>query len=164
MRSAFLLALLCALLPHPVAAQGLGPPRAERIADSLLVRILNDGAELDIDGLSEEDVPPLTPRLYAVPAEGDCVPETHLVCGFRYFLAVSGDGESPEQAVFSLGLLGEITFTRFLPSAGDEPPRLRLTIQNHPSFVFERNPNLPRRQAVYLVTLDLRQLRIAREP
>ena len=164
MRTAFLLLALFCTLPGAAAAQGLGPPRADRVADTLLVRILNDGAELDIDGLSEDEVPPILPRLYAVAVEGDCVPETHLICGFRYYLALSGDGEAPEQAVFSLGVMGDLTFARFLPAAGDEPPRLRLTIENYPSYVFERNPRLTPRQAVYLVTLDLREIRIAPEP
>jgi hypothetical protein len=163
MRALLSAALLCVLLSDAAAAQGPGPLRPERIDDEVLVRILNAGAELDIDGLSEEEIPPLLPRLYAVPEEGDCVPETHLICGFRYYLAVSEDGDGPEQAVFSLGLLGEITFARFLPGEGSDPPRLRLTVESYPSFALERNAALPREQAVYVAVLGVKELRVARE-
>ncbi len=47
-------------------------------------------------------------KLYSIPQQGSCVPETHWICDYHYYLAVSTFDEYPEIAVVDLGIVGEI--------------------------------------------------------
>lgn len=163
MRTAvLLLALSCGLLAGPAAAQEPAPLRATPVTDSLLVRILNDGVVQEIE---RPRGPPtyLHPRLYRVREEGGCVEDTHMVCGYWYYLAVSEDGEAPRQAVFDLGWIGEVVGAELLAGRGPDRPRLRLTLANYPSHVFRYQRNLVLREAVYLVDLGVDELKIVKE-
>lgn len=158
---------LALTLPAAAAAQADSAGRMELgtqpVADTLLVWILNSAAEVPID--NEEASVYLVPRLYAVAIEGHCVPDTHVVCTHRYFLAIGDRGDlAPRQAVFDLGEVGKIIRARVMIDRGPEHPQLKLTVQNYPDHAFQYNPRLVRQTRVYSVELDVQALKIASEP
>lgn len=159
MRSILFAALLAVLLPLSSAAQGLGPPRPQRLdAGALLTRFLMEGREVSIAGLSDEGEPPLYwPRLYSMPAgQGSCGGRRDTVCGFRYYLALSGAGTRgrPEfQSVYDLGILGDVTRAEYRGTNRSEPFMLRITVLNLPRWIFETDRPPARQEAVYDIVL-----------
>src|SRR5262249_35113063 len=70
-----------------------------------LVEILNYGPVRDLNSENDRDQELRLP-LYEVPQEGDCVPNTTVVCSHHYYLAVStfeeGLGESQQFSIRNL--------------------------------------------------------------
>ncbi len=159
MRVIFFTALLAVLLSLSSAAQGLGPPRTQRLeGNAQLQRFLFEGREVSIGGLSDEGEPPFfMPRLHSLPVTGTCVRgETGSICGFRYYLALSGagtNGRGSWRAVYDLGVLGEITRAEYRTTNGGAPFLLRVTVLNLPRWTFETSRPPARQQAVYDIVL-----------
>jgi hypothetical protein len=159
MRAIFFTALLAVLLPLSSAAQGLGPPRPQRLeGNAQLQRFLLEGREVSISGLDDEGEPPLyMPRLYRMPAgQGSCGGQRNTVCGFRYYLALSGAGTRgrPQiRAVYDLGILGDVTRAEYRGTNGSEPFMLRITVLNLPRWTLETDRPPARQQAVYDIVL-----------
>ena len=156
----FFTALLTVLLPLSSAAQGLGPPRPQRQeGNAQLQRFLFEGREISISGLSDEEGEPpfFMPRLHSLPVMGTCVRgESGSICGFRYYLALSGAGVNGRpgfQSVFDLGVLGEITRAEYRNTNRGAPFMLRITVLNLPRWTFETSQPPARRQAVYDIIL-----------
>ncbi len=57
-------------------------------------------------------------KLYSIPQQGSCVPETHWNCDYHYYLAVSTFDEYPEIAVVDLGIVGEISKFELVETKG----------------------------------------------
>jgi hypothetical protein len=113
---------------------------------------------VSIAGLDDEGEPPLyMPRLYSLPVSGTCVArEPRSICGFRYYLALSGAGTRgrPQiQAVYDLGILGDVTRAEYRGTNRAEPFMLRITVLNLPRWTFGTDRPPARRQAVYDIIL-----------
>lgn len=139
--SALGLVLVCA---SPVLAQG----RVElAVSDSVsaheFVRILNEADVQDLDSIAPERAS-VSLHLYRVAEQGSCIPETHMICNYRYYLAVSDFGEYPDQAVFGLGEVGEIRSIKWLPTDGWGTALLQIEVSNYPEYAYARNPDLVR--------------------
>lgn len=157
--------LLAISVPGAVAAQGAEGRveiTAQPLADTLLVWILNSAVEVPIDGV--DGSLNLIPRLYAISDEGGCVEDTHMICSHRYFLAVAEEGAGGAQAVFDLGEVGEIVGARVMVGADPVHPHLALAVQNYPDHAFQYNPTLVRQKRIYVLTLDVKTLRIDPKP
>lgn len=97
-------------------------------------------------------------RLYAVPKEGNCIPDTHVVCSHRYYLAVSAFEDGMGEAVYDLGEVGEIDDIHWLQS--DEPltARLKLRVTNYPVEYFKTTKSLIKRQKNYELYIRIDKL------
>jgi hypothetical protein len=116
-------------------------PRSELI-EILVVGERTDLAEIGPAAKREKQ---LLMKLYGVAREGPCVPETHYVCSFDYYLAVSEFGYYPDQAAFRIGRWGEVRGVEWLPRQADDEygtARLRLQVANYPAAVLPYNSEL----------------------
>jgi hypothetical protein len=89
-------------------------------------------------------------------ARGSCGGRRDTVCGSRYYLALRGAGTRgrPQiQAVYDLGILGDVTRAEYRGTNGSEPFMLRITVLNLPRWIFETDRPPARQQAVYDIVL-----------
>jgi hypothetical protein len=120
---------------------------SEPISHEEMVEILIIGERTELNSLgpaSKRDKQLLI-NMYGVPREGPCIPETHYVCSFVYYLAVSEFGKYPPQGAFRIGEFGEIRTVEWFPRESTDPygtARLRLEIANYPGFAFGYNADL----------------------
>jgi len=123
-----------------------------------LVEILNYGYVKELNSDPPKPRQELRLRLYAVPKEGDCVPDTHVVCSRHYYLAVSAFEEGMGEAVYDLGEVGEIDDIHWLQS--DEPltARLKLRASNYPVEYLKTTKNLVKRQKNYELEIRIDKL------
>ena len=84
------------------------------------------------------------PSVWFAPIAHTCVPDTHWVCSHDYYLAISTFDTYPEQAVYHLGTVGEITSIVSLPPVPGAEDRLLFTAANHPAAVLAAVPSLER--------------------
>ncbi|HEU0052194.1 MAG TPA: hypothetical protein VFQ39_03410, partial [Longimicrobium sp.] len=160
MRAVFA-AFLSLFLPLAAAAQGIGPPAGRLVANPELTAVLAGGHEVFVEGVTPDKVPPIFLRLHAVGVRGTCAGRRE-TCGFRYYLALQDDLDPPNRSVIDLGALGEITKAELLTTDGGPPARLRLTVANYPSWIFEYAGAPAKREAVYTIGLDTDSPRVSR--
>jgi hypothetical protein len=127
---------------------------AQPIEDERLVRILAN-AEMRRLPADENIV-----RLYGIPEQGDCNPETHWVCSHDYYVAISAYGEAPDQSVYRIGRVGEITEAVALPRVPGVQDRLRITSINYPAEVLARMPGLERVERHFELRINESRLEI----
>ena len=134
--------------------------KPSEITNELLVDILNNSERQVPDIPSDHQWPssknhvmtPFIVKLYSIPMQGDCIPETHMICSHRYYLAIGDYGEEPLQAVFYLGNFGEITKFKWVTT----PVRMAsidIEIQNYPTYAFKRNRELKKKTHFYRIRL-----------
>ena len=123
--------LLSLVALHPAQAD----VQLLKLEDSRLARIL---AEAVIQEIERPEKASHYLRLYGVGVEGDCVPETHWVCEFDYYLAVSTFGSWPKISVYSLGRIGEIVLVEYKQTNPGYQDTIRLTWANYPATVLKR--------------------------
>ena len=129
-----------------VVSEALADVELSKLEDARLARILA------LSVVSEVDRPESAShflRLFAVGVEGDCVPETHWVCSFDYYLAISTFDSWPETAVYSLGRLGEISRVEFREANAGYQDTIRIFTTNYPAAVLKRVPSLKRTEGSY---------------
>ncbi len=148
--------VIVAVLPRP--SQGQTPPQlgSTRIEDDRLVEILNNATVHELNALPAprgSGKGQLLLRLYALPRSGSCVPQSHQVCSYHYYLAVSEYDEMPRQTVYDLGEVGEIVDPRWLPDDRLGAAWLQLSVSNYPAHAFRSNPGLVRK--VIALKLDV---------
>jgi len=132
---------LCA---SPVLAQGkVDLAVSQSVSTKEFVHILNEADFQNLDSIAP-DRASVSLRLYRVAEQGSCIPETHMICSYRYYLAVSEFGEYPDQAVFGLGEVGEIQSVKWLPTDGWGRALLQVEVSNYPEYAYARNPDLVR--------------------
>jgi len=150
----------------PVRPREQGAPKASasisgtRINSPRLVEILNYGYVRDLNSDPPRPEQELRLRLYTVPKEGSCLPDTHVVCSNHYFLAVSSFEEGMGEAVYDLGEVGEISNIQW--QKADKPllARLRLTATNYPVDYFKTTKVLIRQQNNYRLDVSIDKLSV----
>ncbi|MEZ4820622.1 MAG: hypothetical protein R3A45_12355 [Bdellovibrionota bacterium] len=93
----------------------------------------------------------LKAKLISYPVQGDCVAETHVVCGHQYLLTTMTLDEDPDVYVYDLGEVGEITTLRRI-HADIKLIELELNAQNFPSTTLQQNSNLKIKQDRFGIT------------
>ncbi len=135
--------------------------RNNRIENATLVEILNYAEMQNLNNLSDKSKSSeLDLRLYSVGVEGACIPDTHGICSYKYYLAVAEQGVGLEQAVFFLGEVGEITKVEWLESPQTYVARLRFEVSNYSSIAFEMNTKLVRKTRSFELNVSARSLKI----
>lgn len=114
----------------------------QKVSDQLIVRILNNSEVADLNKLDKNSSDNLALKLYRVPVSGDCVAETHTICAYDYYLAVSEYDEQPRQSVFYLGAVGEISKINWHKNDKVDQATLSIRVTNYPIAVFKQNPDL----------------------
>ncbi len=132
---------------------GLSVQVDERMRDEKIVSILNKAKMTELNKLSPDIKKTLILKLYKIPFSGSCVPETHMTCGYEYYLAVSEYDEMPDQAVWYFGKVGEITAIEWLKQDEVDKALIKFKVRNYPALALERNPDLPKKEKT--VTLDV---------
>ena len=122
-----------------------------------LVEILNYGRVRELNSENDRDQE-LRLRLYEVPREGDCVPDTHVVCSHHYYLAVSTFEEGLGESVFDLGEVGEIAEIQWLKSGKPGAARLKIRVVNFPEEYFKSNATLTRNEQSYELEITVEKL------
>lgn len=157
----FIIASICFLVcPYLSFANDELELKPSEINHELLVDILNNSERQVPDIPSDHQWPssknhvmtPFIVKLYSIPMQGDCIPETHMICSHKYYLAIGDYGEEPLQAVFYLGNFGEITKFKWVTT----PIRTALIdieIQNYPTYAFERNQELKKKTQFHRIKL-----------
>ncbi len=144
-RSLRLAFLVIVGLPLATAAQvdryGRYSTQASQIIDPLMVELLNNARLIQLDTLLSSDVD-LSARLYVVRSyRSDCsYGDGH--CGYRFYVAVSEQTESPAQAVWLIGefgpFLGVYTGRRLRSSS---PGRILFDLSVQPVFPMDHPLN-----------------------
>jgi hypothetical protein len=151
--------------PRRAAAQRGFAIRPERLDAPPLAFVLLWGAPVDLERLPGGRSQPLQVRLWQVAVERSCGPAGHLICAYRYYLAVGDPGEGGAEAVYDLGEFGTVERLRWLSGASDERPVLELTALNYPAHVFRYWPGLRRERRTFVLTADTDSVRVrARNP
>ena len=129
-----------------------------RIKSPRLVEILNYGFVRELSSDPPKPEQELRLRLYAVPKEGNCLLDTHVVCSHHYYLAVSSFEEGAGEAVYDLGEVGEISNIQWLKANKPWEARLRLTVTNYPVDYFKTTKTLIRQQKDYELYISIDKL------
>ena len=130
----------------------------EAVTSSELIRVLNNTrAIVELVELPAGERQGVLARLYSVPVPGECVPGTHATCAFDYYLAVSEYDEQPRQAVFHLGVAGEITDLAWVspPSPEANAATLGFKVASYPASAVSANPNLEKRADRYQIRISV---------
>lgn len=122
-----------------------------------LVEILNYGRVRDLNSENDRDQE-LRLRLYEVPREGDCVPDTHVVCSHHYYLAVSAFEEGLGESVFDLGEVGAIAEIQWLKPHKPLTAHLKIRVVNYPEEYFKSNAALIKKEQSYELEITLENL------
>lgn len=115
---------------------------SKRIENALALELATEAEKLDLLKLPDAAPTNIYLWLYSISNEGDCVPETHLVCSFTYFLASRHDGYSGISALFELGQYGEIADIKWVESKDLDVAVLEFSVYNYPKYILERSPAL----------------------
>jgi len=153
------IALLSPYSP-PLAAQstrGSVAIKSKPLRAEPLVEILNYGRVRELNSANDRDQE-LRLRLYEVPREGDCVPDTHVVCSHHYYLAVSTFEEGLGESVFDLGEVGEIAEIQWLKPGKPGAARLKIRVVNYPEEYFKSNAALVKKQQSYELEITVENL------
>lgn len=162
MRVLLTIMMLLSLSFTPAYADGLDGLRDKRVNNPLLVKILNSAKVLDLNNLpsSQKWGRQLSIRLFSIGIAGTCTPSTHMICSHSYYLAVSEFDEAPDQAVYDLGTVGEITRVEWLQDNRIDRARLLVVVSNYPNYAFTSNPSLVRKVSTYEVDVSVNSLMI----
>lgn len=133
---------------------------AKRITSPKLVEILNYGHVRELNKLPSGKDQSLNLRLYAVPIEGSCVPDTHVVCSHHYYLAVHTFEEGLGESVFDLGEVGESDDIIWLDHKKDLTANIKITVNNYSNIGFEMNKALAKRQRKYELAINLESISV----
>jgi hypothetical protein len=155
-------ALSIALLtPYsPLAAQtarGSVAIKSKPVRVEPLVEILNYGRVKELNSENNRDQE-LRLRLYDVPREGDCVPDTHVVCSHHYYLAVSAFEEGLGENVFDLGEVGEIAEIQWLKPGKPGAACLKIRVLSYPEEYLKSNASLTRKEQSYELEITVEKL------
>lgn len=123
----------------------------------LLVKILNNSEVIDVNDNSPHN---LVLKLYKIPVSGDCIAETHAICAYDYYLAVSEYDEQPRQSVFHLGVLGEINQIRWIIDDNLDQATLSIRVTNYPITTLELDSRLKPGSKDYLLHIGTQAIRI----
>lgn len=166
-RSVFVAVLLLSGALGCSARQGDAPSQGssaiqinQRISDTRIVKILNNAEVIDLNKLNGGDAQDLLLRLYEIPVSGSCVPETHLTCAHEYYLAVSEYDEQPNQSLFHLGTVGEITGIEWMKATESGKAEIVLQVASYPELAFERHPGLRKATKEYRLEIHVAELRV----
>lgn len=136
--------------------------KAQKINDKVLVRLLNSGQCEDLNQLDKNIEKSVHLRLCAVGNSGDCVRETEGTCSYDYFLAVSEYDEEPEQAVFALGTLGEISEIHWRATTAPDTAVIDLTALRFPAEAIKMNKKLAQSKSAFEINVSARKLIVTR--
>ena len=105
------------------------------------------GEMTDLNKIASKVEKKLWIKIYAVPAEAkegeeNCFPESHGVCRFDYYLAVSEFDEYPAYNVFNLGQFGEIGGYQWMKSEALDQAKIKVIVKNYPEMATKFNSNL----------------------
>ena len=137
-------------LPLGTAAQtDRDSTQASQITDPLMVELLNNARVIELDTLlsraSPSDTgsaPGLSARLYVVRSDRSDCSYGGRNCGYRYYIAVSEQTESPAQAVWLIGEFGPFagvyTGVYLGPSS---PGRIQFELSVQPMFPLDHPSN-----------------------
>jgi hypothetical protein len=131
-----------------------------RLGNPQLVEILNYAVSQVLNREPPAPEQELRLKLYAVPKEGDCLPDSHYVCSRHYYLAVSSFEEGFGAVVYDLGEVGEISDIQWLKPNQQQTARLRLRVTNFPVEYFSLNDKLPKREQMYELEVALNRLTV----
>jgi hypothetical protein len=137
-----------------LAASGRIAIAPTSIKGSVVLDIANNSEMKTLDHVLKGVGANLWLRLFSIGEEGSCVPETHAVCGFRYYLAVREDGEEPALALFYLGHVGEIEDIKAFDIGGPDGVILQFTVTNYPKEVLQRVRRLKRESKTYRAIIE----------
>ncbi len=91
-------------------------------------------------------------KLYSIPQQGSCVPETHWNCDYHYYLAVSTFDEYPEIAVVDLGIVGEIVKFELVETKGFTDI-FQVDTEDYSLSAIKANPKLPTNIKKYKISI-----------
>src|SRR5262245_38300720 len=131
-----------------------------RLTAPRLVEILNHGIVQELNKLTGGERQELTLRLWQIPKEGDCMPDTHYVCSYHYYLAAAPHEEGFEGAVYDLGELGEISDIQWQQSDVSDTVQLSMRVTNYPREYLRDNKKLVIREKRYLLFVTTEKLTI----
>jgi hypothetical protein len=156
------LALLLTSLPSlaaqtPRRSGGSVAIKSKPVLAEPLVEILNYGRVRDLNSENDRDQE-LRLRLYEVSREGDCVPDTHVVCSHHYYLAVSTFEEGLGESVFDLGEVGAIAEIQWLKPGKPLTARLKIRVVSYPEEYLKSNASLIRKEQSYELEITLEKL------
>lgn len=160
MSLAILLSILFMINYACTQDSGLSIDVDERMGNQKLVFILNNAQITELNKLNPGIQKTLSLKIYKIPYSGSCVPETHLTCGYDYYLAVSEFDEMPNQAVWHLGKVGEITDFQWLKPDENDKALLKFKVLNYSQLALERNKNLLKKEKTLTLSIRVDALRI----
>ncbi len=131
--------------------------RSKPVRTAPLVEILNYGRMRELNSANGRDQE-LRLRLYEVPREGGCLPDTHVVCSHHYYLAVSTFEEGLGESVFDLGEVGEIAEIHWLKPGKPLTARLKIRVVNYPEEYFKSNATLTKKEQSYELEITVEKL------
>jgi hypothetical protein len=134
--------------------------QTSRINHSALIQILNYGEVRELNSSPPKPDQELRLRLYAVPQEGNCVPDATVVCSHHYYLAVSAYLNGLGEAVYDLGEMGEIGGVEWLPTKRTLTASVKLHVTNYPEHVITANKSLVKAQRQYELEVSLDRLSV----
>ncbi len=132
----------------------------KRIRDEKIVFILNNAEMSDLNKLNPEIEKTILLKLYKIPYSGSCVPETHMTCGYEYYLAVSEYDEMPQQAVYYLGKVGEISEIEWLKQDENDKALIKFVVCSYPQLALERNRQLPKKEKTSTLEVGVNAIKI----
>lgn len=98
-------------------------------------------------------------RLYQVPVmDGSCFVETHGVCRYRYYVAVSTFDEQPEMNVFKLSHEGEVTGVVWQTEDKPDYVEVELALSQYTQAALKNNPALKNTTSKLLLKLSPRAM------
>lgn len=126
----------------------------QKISNPTVINILNNSEVVNINKNKISDSYNLVLKLYKIPISGDCVAETHAICAYDYYLAVSEYDEQPRQTVYHLGVVGEISKIDWRESTNEDEETLQIRITNYPVTVIKQSPKLDIKSKDYLLRIS----------
>jgi hypothetical protein len=123
--------------------------KATKLENSTLAHVLMYGERLDI---KDSDKQPLNVSLWSAGVETSCGRAGHMICGYRYFLAVADPGEGGDMVVYNLGEFGTIERAEWQPTS-DDRVRLQFVALNYPAHVFEHWTGVDRERGTFLLNI-----------
>ncbi|HVO65173.1 MAG TPA: hypothetical protein VMT12_01730 [Syntrophales bacterium] len=163
LKSLFIISIFFScLIPWVSVADNSAELQSQYIQTPLVVEILNNSERREPDIPSNHQWPkgkhrvmtPYLVKLYSIPVEGSCIPETHMICSHKYYLAVSDYGEAPLQGVFYLGTVGEITQFKWVNTARTDGI-IDVKALNYPEYAFKMNPKLSKISKHYRIEIKM---------
>jgi len=132
-----LFALITCIISLQTMANGKQTIEPKPMVNSLLVRLLTLSESETIYGLPKFKTN-FGAKLYSIGKEGNCVPETHFICSYEYYLALYEYGDPGELAVFYLGEVGKIEGLQTIRGEKSDSVVFNFKVFDYPEYIKER--------------------------